>query len=375
MPLVSAGIYIHIPFCLSKCPYCDFYSTVCDDAAAVRYLDAVVRALPAFPAVPADTLYLGGGTPSLMPPDALARVIEAVRTRFSLPDDAEITMEANPATADLPALRAFRDAGVNRLSVGVQSLDDKVLRAAGRRHTAGEALSFLQDAVQAGFSNLSADVMIGLPGDDGGALQNTLRVLTALPLTHLSAYLLKRMPGTPFYDTPPQGLPDDDALAEQYLLCCSLLEDAGFLQYEISNFAKPGQESRHNLKYWTLRDYIGIGPAAHSCLNGVRYSFSPNTEAFVSSFSPPPRDFRTFARLEGVVDDSDHIMLALRTTKGIDINYLYSLYSSDRKTSLRSFVAQCIGAGLAEITGDSLRLTKQGFLVSNEIIARLLSER
>ncbi|MEG2082972.1 MAG: coproporphyrinogen-III oxidase family protein, partial [Oscillospiraceae bacterium] len=220
---MSAGIYIHIPFCAHKCPYCDFYSVAYDDGLCSKYIAAIGRETEAFPPLSADTIYFGGGTPSLLRTEHIECMLNAVRSRFNIADGAEITLECNPATCDREKLRDLHSLGINRLSVGVQSTDDAVLQAAGRLHNGDQALRTLSDAALAGFDNVSADLMIALPQDDGRALDRSISDVTSTGAKHVSAYLLKLMPQTPFGEQAPDGLPDDDDQALLYEHCCNAL--------------------------------------------------------------------------------------------------------------------------------------------------------
>ena len=374
---MAAGIYIHIPFCERKCPYCDFYSVAPTDGLRERYIASLINEAAAFEPLEADTLYFGGGTPSLLSALDIARLVELARERFSLAADAEITLECNPATADRQKLAAFRAAGVNRLSVGVQSTDDGILRAAGRPHSAREALETLGDARRAGFDNISADIMIGLPGENGEQLEKTVSDICAAGAEHVSAYMLKIMSGTPYAERTPDGLPDDDGAAALYERACEALEKRGFEQYEISNFATAERfESRHNKKYWALEEWIGLGAAAHSCLGGERWSFERDINGFIEKFgakqSLGSRAYRSTLNFEGGLEGSDYIMLRLRTREGLSLSELYELYDLSFNKQQVDLIDALVGGGLARFDGDAFSLTRRGFLVSNSIIERFM---
>ncbi len=338
-------------------------------------MGALENELLSFSPRAADTLYFGGGTPSLADVRQISRLISLCRERFSIDDKSEITLEANPASCGIDKLRELRAAGVNRLSVGVQSLDDGVLHAAGRLHSAHEAVEFISDAQRAGFDNLSADVMLSLPGSTPATLEKTLRELTALGIAHISAYILKIMPGTPFAVHTPPGLSDDDAQADEYEQCCAFLKNAGFSHYEISNFARePRFESRHNKKYWDGSEWLGLGAAAHGCVGARRYSFPRDLGAFVRAFDAPLSEREALEKMnfEGERDAAEYIMLRLRTSEGLDLCELYDLYNIDLLQLHGDFVDELCRGGLASVSGGSLRLTEKGFLVSNSIIASLI---
>ena len=256
---MSLGLYLHIPYCFSKCRYCDFYSHPGERGVPDAYVEALVRELDRFaperPLQP-DTLYFGGGTPSLLRPEQAKRLIDAARP---LPG-AEITLEANPETVTEQSLAGFREAGVNRISFGVQSARDTQLRTLGRPHTAKQARVAFAAARRAGFANISGDIMLALPHYTEAEFDETLELIEGGGATHISAYLLKIEPDSAFGKHPPEGLPTGDEAADFYLYAVEQLEHHGYRQYEISNFAKPGYEGRHNLIYWDCGDYLGLGP-------------------------------------------------------------------------------------------------------------------
>jgi len=366
----SAGVYVHIPFCRSKCPYCDFFSLPFDDGTADAYLLALLRAMehPPGELPAADTLYLGGGTPSLMGARRLGRLAEAAARAFSLTADAELTLEANPGTVDTAGLRALRAAGFNRISLGVQSARNRELALLGRGHDAAGAARAVRAAHDAGFPHISADVMLGIPEQTPETLRDTLDTLAALPLDHISAYLLKAEPGTPFCEPALRTLcPGEDETAELYLACVARLESLGFAQYEISNFARPGGESRHNLKCWLCEPYLGLGPSAHSFVAGSRFSLPRDLAAFIGAKNP----------LSLAVDDGaggdfeEYAMLRLRLTQGLDLGEAARLYREDAEPLLLRAKA-VERAGLARIRGQTVSLTPQGFLLSNSVTAKLL---
>lgn len=370
-PAAPIGLYIHVPFCGgTKCPYCDFYSVCYSDAAATAYAAAVRRNLRLYgersgrEAV--DTVYFGGGTPVLLG-EHLTELLAAIREDFTLLPDAEITLEANPAECDVAILRTLREGGFNRVSFGVQSLWDEELRQLGRRHTAEEAVEAVRAASEAGFANISADLMIATPGQTMQSLERTLDGLLSLPVTHVSGYLLKVEEGTPFHRQRIwEQLPDEDTQAEAYLRVVERLSRAGFRQYEISNFAKPGLECRHNLRYWRCEDYLGIGPAAHSLYGGKRFAVAPDLAAFMGASE----------QQVSVTDDaplsfSERLMLALRLNEGVDLATLCGEEGRDPAPLLAKSRTMARG-GLLTMEDARIALTPQGMLVSNEVITQLL---
>ena len=355
----QAGIYIHVPFCAKKCPYCDFYSVPLRKDAVSAYSAAVLRNLRVLPAgLPSDTVYFGGGTPSLLSGAVLAEMLECIRQRCSLSDSAEITLEANPLTLTPKNLQDWKQAGINRLSLGVQSFSQDVLTLLGRSHTPQQAKDAVLRANAAGFANISIDLMTGTALHTPELLQRELETALSLPVQHISAYILKIEPDTPFGQCPPD-LPDDDETAAQYLQMHEFLTQNGFSHYEISNFAKAGFESRHNCKYWRLLPYYGIGPGAHSCHGGRRYAVPRDLQAFSAADTQPETVTEAHAETE-----SEQIMLGLRLREGIDLNLL-----PDGK-ALAERAKPLIPAYL-RLEHGRLCMTPQGWLVSNAVLVRL----
>lgn len=363
----EAGIYIHIPFCAAKCPYCNFYSLPHSQSKWQEYADTLCQVLEDWQGrgVTAKTLYFGGGTPSLLPAELLLQIKNTVCRVFGQPE--EITLEANPGLCTPEKLRRLRQGGFDRISFGVQSLEEKELKLLGRLHSPKQAEQAIWQAAQAGFSNLSADVMLAIPGQTEQSLEHTLSRLTALPITHLSSYLLKAEPGTPFYTPDILALTQDEERCRAlYLKTVSCLEQAGFPQYEISNFARPGLESKHNLLYWQGKEYLGFGPAAHSFFDGTRFCYPDDLSAFLDSKGTNRQV------LEQQVDPLEEgVLLGLRLRRGIDLKELAETYHCPLSRA-EGFCRQCVQGGLMERREGRIALTPEGFLVSNEIIVRLL---
>ncbi len=362
------GLYVHVPFCLSKCPYCDFYSVPLPEEAVLdAYTAAVIRRLSTLPSVTADTLYFGGGTPSLLGGERLARIITAAKAYLTA--DAEITMEANPADALYDTLAAFTAVGGNRLSLGMQAANDKALCALGRRHTAASLDAAVNDARRAGIHNLSLDIMLGTPSQTMEDVHAAVANCVAYGASHVSAYLLKIEPGTPFAacaDTLP--LPDEDETAAIYLAACEALEAVGYAQYEISNFAKNGCKSRHNLKYWNGEPYIGIGPAAHSFWDGKRWYYERSLERFLRGDAPLIEDPDAT-----IADDSkdEYAMLRLRLCEGLSAKAFTARFGEAPPPSWWAN-AKRLPRHLVTVDDDSITLTREGFLLSNTLIAAIL---
>ena len=371
----SVGLYIHVPFCASKCAYCDFYSRVRQDQRQ-DYLDALLAEIGSYAPqrLRADSVFFGGGTPSLLSPEELGRIMTALRQAFTFTEDAEITMEANPETVDADYLRAVRQLGINRLSFGVQSAVQKELSALGRRHTFPRAVQAAEDARSAGFTNLSLDLMLGIPYQTMETLRETLREVLALRPEHLSCYLLKIEEGTPFYRKHAEALcASDDDTADFYLEVCRAMREAGYRHYEISNFARPGFESRHNLKYWRDEPYIGFGPAAHSCLSGKRFYNPADLAEYIAAGGLCGRNESE----EPAGSASERLMLGLRLSEGIDIQAIGALDPSFSAEEQRAFLNRCKRfekAGLLTIKDGQVALTEEGMLVSNLLLSEILPE-
>ena len=368
----ALGLYIHIPFCKAKCAYCDFYSLAHSEEKMDAYMAALLRHLeevaPHAAGMQVDTVYFGGGTPSYLGAARLCRILQTVLRRYDVARDAEITLEANPDSAgDWKELRKLRRAGFNRLSLGVQSTDDALLRRIGRVHTYEQVQQAVMAARKAKLTNLSLDLIYGLPGQTMEDWQRTLADAVALGPEHLSCYGLKLEEGTPLWQQRQTlTLPDDDAQADMYLYTVAALGEMGYEQYEISNFAKSGKESRHNLKYWRMEEYAGFGPGAHSDFGGVRYGYVRDIDSYIAGrlvLSESETD-STLAR------DYEYVMLSLRTAAGIDRQTFEKRYRQ-RFQPMETLFEQYEKAGLASRTEGGWRLTPRGFLVSNSIITAL----
>lgn len=370
------GLYIHVPFCVSKCYYCDFYSLSGQGGRMDAYVAALLAHLREYGAVcggyTVDTVYFGGGTPSYLGEKRLTALLTEIGKRFTFAKNAEITVECNPDSMTKPLLKKLKKAGVNRLSVGLQSANDDELATLGRVHTFAEARAAVETAQALGFDNLSLDLMYGLPHQTTQGFLASVDAALALCPTHLSCYSLKLEPGTRMArENPP--LPDDDAQAETYLALCDRLAGAGFAHYEISNWARAGQRSRHNSKYWDLSEYLGLGPGAHSYLGGRRFEFVRDLDAYCAgltadggSIVSDEEDVPTMQR------HGEYLMLRLRTRDGVSESDFHRLFQRDFEPyaeKLRPLAAH----GLAACDMDRWYLTDRGFLVSNAVIAEVLS--
>lgn len=368
------GLYLHVPFCDEKCPYCDFYSLRGDGALMDRYVEAAKTALARWSAVhdrqQVKTVYFGGGTPNLLGAERLAALLGQVERSFDLAAAAEITLEANPTHVDKPFFRAVRQAGFNRLSMGLQSADPEELKLLGRRHSPEDAAQAVEAARSAGFANISLDLMLGLPGPAGISrekLGRSIRFAAGLGVEHISCYLLKVEEGTPFAARGVQ-VPDGDQAVEQYLFCVEELEKQGYFQYEISNFARPGRESRHNLVYWHGEEYLGFGPGAHSFYGGKRFFYPRDLDAFLSGNAP--------------VSDGEgggffeYAMLNLRLAEGLRRDRCRERFGPQGERCFDAAQERAKKCPPHLVRADSERIcfTPEGFLVSNTLLLKLLEE-
>ena len=374
------GVYVHIPFCRSKCDYCDFYSLAGRDDRMDQYQKALLSHIketaPLAQDFPVDTIYIGGGTPSYYGAKRLKELLGVIRKLYKVEKDAEVTVECNPDSVDVKSLKILRKAGVNRLSMGMQSANACELERIHRIHTPQQVNEAATAARKAGFTNLSLDLIYGLPGQTMDSWKATVEHALSLIPQHLSCYGLKVEEGTPLAARVAQGeiLPDDDQQADLYLWTVGRLERAGYPQYEISNFAKPGFASRHNLRYWLTQPYIGFGPGAHSDFGGRRYSFVRDLDAYIQGV------------LQGgdIIDESEiipkrercgeYLMLRLRTVQGINEQEYRSTYFMDF-APLQARLEQFRAQGWAEQTDGRWHFTPKGFLLSNQLIGDLLERQ
>jgi oxygen-independent coproporphyrinogen-3 oxidase len=407
---VSLGLYVHVPFCSSICRYCNFNRGLLDDELRRRYVSALVGETlrvgadladgrhPALAASRnerggraaedagrgagggeaergprgADTIYFGGGTPSLLEPGEIGRVVDACRLAFAVSDDAEITLEANPETVTADRMRGYRAAGVNRVSLGVQSFDDGELRRLGRVHSAARAREALAATRAAGIDNVSLDLMMWLPGQSVGQWMASVEALVRAQPDHASLYLLELHPNAPLREEMARAgwtqAPDDDA-ADMYEQAADRLAAAGYGHYEISNFARPGRRSRHNLKYWTAAEWLGLGCGAHSTLASVRWTNIPATAEYVRRVEAGAPVATGIRALDPARELEEALFMGLRLTEGIDLDRLRGHYGIDVWARYGERLRDHLDAGLLVREGSRLRLTRRGLLVSNDVMA------
>lgn len=365
------GLYIHLPFCLKKCDYCDFVSYTDCYHLENRYVDALLSEFSIYRGMAVDTVYIGGGTPTSLQTKSLVRILDGAFSEFQVANGAEITVECNPKTADYDTFSALLNSGVNRLSIGIQSLDDAVLKQIGRIHSAEDAKMCVETAQKAGFTNISGDVMFSLPGQTAESLADTLEGMTKMPLTHISCYGLILEEGTPLFSRVESGsvvLPDEDTEYGMYTGINRFLKEQGFSRYEISNFSKPGMESKHNMRYWNCGEYAGCGAGAHSYLFGKRFC---HTDAIAEYIENPTK------RLEETeVTEADgmteFMMLGLRKTEGVSKTEFQQKFGTALEARFGEVIGKYRKMGLLTETEDGVRFTERGVYVSNSVLCEFV---
>jgi oxygen-independent coproporphyrinogen-3 oxidase len=371
------GAYVHVPFCTKRCGYCSFNTAPYLEAAVPRFLRALdteialAGAAPWSTGVRLRTVFLGGGTPSLLAPDELAGVLDALRARFGIEPDAEITVECNPESVSAERLAGYRAAGVTRISLGVQSLDDRVLPTLDRLHSAADARRAFDGARAAGFPHVSLDLIYGLPGDDGAGWQRTVREALAWAPDHLSAYALSLDEGSAWTASGVRGLPAEDAVAAQYRALTRLAADAGFEHYEVSNYARPGHRSAHNQVYWHAEEYLGLGPGACGFLGDVRYGNAKPLERYCATVEAGRLPVATHEALTGRQRLAERLFLGLRTSDGVPTAWVEERLALERGR-LPERLDDWRARSLLETRGDRMRLTEEGFFLSDALFVDLL---
>jgi oxygen-independent coproporphyrinogen III oxidase len=378
-PQPTTGIYIQVPFCQTKCTYCNFHTGVFSPKLYAPYVDAVINEIQRAPAsAPAiDTIYIGGGTPSLLEPQALARIITEIRAHFATARELEVTLEADPETITATKSAAWRQAGINRISLGVQSFNDAELKASGRMHRAKDVAAAVTALRESGITNISADLIAGMPHQTPSTWQQSLEELRALRPEHISIYLMEIdaeshlgaevLSGGARYSA--KEIPTDDAMADSYEYAREFLAAAGYEHYEISNWAQPGHRSRHNLKYWRREPYLGFGAGAHSFDGTRRWSnvHDPNAYVAVIQQKGQLHDQDELLTHQQALDEE--LFLGLRQLEGIDIAQIESRY----KTTLRARLAPLEAQGLLESQNGRTKLAPARLTISNEVFTELLS--
>ena len=365
----TLGLYIHVPFCVKKCNYCDFYSIQGNDEIHRKYVADVIKSFEFWrykldTDTQVDTIYLGGGTPSVLGTDNLSKLLSTAASDFNISPDAEITMEVNPNSVTELDLQSLTKLGLNRISMGLQTANDDELRTLGRSHTSADATKAIEHIKKSGIDNFSLDVMTGIPLQTEESLDKTLDFCIDAKATHISTYMLKIEKNTPFYKNAENyKFADDDTHADLYEFTCNKLRENGFRHYEISNFCKDDKISRHNMKYWLLQDYLGIGPSAHSMIDRKRFFYPRNISEFQNE--------KVIFESEGNTPQ-EYLMLSLRTDTGFSFKTFEEIYGITANTKLKAEVEKFSKYGLVSSKDNSFRLTEKGFLLSNTIISQLL---
>ena len=363
----NLGIYIHIPFCRNKCPYCDFFSIRANATDYKNYVEILKNRIKHWSTSVnkiADTIYIGGGTPGVLSAEQIAEIISTVKSSFACSDKMEITMEANPKSACDFDFSIAEKAGLNRVSLGVQSADEKELRLLGRRHINDDVINAVNKIKSGGIDNISLDLMLGIPEQTIASLKKSIDFCVRLDVKHISVYILKIEENTFFYKKRDKyRFPDDEQVSDLYLYAVKYLSENGFEQYEISNFCKRGYKSVHNLKYWNLEDYLGIGPAAHSFIDGKRFYYERSIESFA--------DNKIIYDGEGG-SASEYIMLQLRLKSGLNLNKYKEVFGKIPEKDFFEKIKKYSELGYVNYTNKNISFTDKGFLVSNALLADLI---
>lgn len=392
------SIYIHIPFCKTKCPYCDFASWANKENQIDRYFDSLILEIqskceayrsykigessvlqfsgspppplspyPFAPPSPISSIFIGGGTPSIIAPEFYEKMFNVLKEHFEISKDCEITLELNPGTANSEFLKGYNNLGINRISIGAQSFDEKILEILGRKHSIEETIEAIEKTKEAGFSNFNLDFIFSVPGMNRDLWRESIYKALEFNPKHISAYSLIIEPNTPFEQIykDKNKLPSDDLASEFYLELCSILKKSGFIHYEVSNFAKPGFESKHNFNYWLGKEYFAFGVGAHRYLNGMRSANSRDLETYISN-----------PNIETIVDykidyNFEKIMLNSRLNSGLDIELIQKITTKDDK-HIKNMLNQLSNEGFIELSQDKIHLTDKGMFLNNEILLKLI---
>lgn len=367
------GLYVHFPFCRSKCPYCHFASVPSREDLREIWFEGLGKeaARHAAAGFRADTLYAGGGTPSLLSPGDISRMLGVLRASVDL-DLAEFTLEANPDPRDASSLAGWRDMGISRLSVGVQSFDDRMLRLLGRTYSAREAGDFVRDARNAGFAAVGIDLMIGVPTETPDALKGTMSAIAELGPDHVSLYVMENLEGLPFEPFARQFPVEEDAAADAYEFMREGLEAAGLHRYEISNFAREGAECLHNLKYWRYEPFLGLGPSACSHIDAVRWCNKPGIEDWAAGLVPGGDPCGEVRRLTPEAGLRESLISGLRLARGVSVEEQDARFAANVLGLFSKEIAELREEGMLLLEGDTLRIPEDRFLVSNTVFSRFV---
>lgn len=371
-------LYIHIPFCIRKCAYCDFLSGPQNKETIEAYVDSLIREIHAHGTGKIASIFLGGGTPSVLSSEQMGRIFDAIRECFVIAEDAEITIEANPGTVTREKLSAYRACGINRISFGLQSVKNEELQLLGRIHTYEAFTESYRLARDCGFSNINVDLISAIPKQTVASWEETLQTVIRLEPDHISAYSLIVEEGTPFAKLYGEGcpkeqdLPDEDAEREMYYLTGKLLKEAGYHRYEISNYAKEGKECRHNIGYWERTDYLGVGLGAASLLDNVRYTNTTDLTEYLRYADWPDRLRRQKEVLSVTEQMEEFFFLGLRKTEGISLSEFEALYGEPLMVRYGEQIERLRQEGLLEVQGNRMRLTHRGVDVSNYVFSEFI---
>lgn len=372
MKTKQIGLYVHIPFCVKKCNYCDFCSFAdVDKDTRSAYINKMCKEIESYKdkKISIDTIFFGGGTPTLLSADELAKIVRSIKNTFTVSDNVEFAMEANPGTTTRDKISEFVKLGVNRFSIGLQSIHENELKKLGRIHSFDDFKRTLRDMRAEGITNINVDLMYGIPDQTKETFCETLKEVTALSPEHLSVYGLILEEGTPFFDMGNSLiLPSEDDECDMYSLAAELLSQNGYSHYEISNYAKPGLESKHNLKYWKDQEYIGVGVSAYSYFEGRRYGNTKNISEYISSDSPIAYD----EPIDPDEEKYEYVMLALRLKGGFSSEDYKKRFGEDFISGREETIKEFVDRGYMSVADDRISLTENGFYVSNYILTELL---
>jgi len=374
------GIYIHIPFCRQKCNYCDFYSIKWNAESEKKYVESVINEIKSYKyeaggKYVADTIYFGGGTPTIINPGNLKVILDNLNELIEIDKNAEISMEANPNTLTADKLKAYKEIGINRLSIGVQSLNDEILKKIGRIHNSKEAVEAIGRAGESGFENINADVMFNIPGQTVKDIEDTVSEIIETGVKHISFYSLKLEKGTPMFTMEKNdkiAMPDEETEREMYYAGRNVMEKNNIFQYEISNFAEKSHECRHNLKYWNQEEYIGLGPSAHSFLNNIRYSNPGDLNLYCKNADAGKFDRIIHEELDEEDLITEYIMLRLRLTEGLNTGDFEEKFKLNFNERYKSQINYLVNNKLLVYDKDFIRLTKKGMDISNYVIEEFM---
>ncbi len=378
-PMTKTGLYIHVPFCSSKCNYCDFNSYAGRLDVAQSYFDALKKEIELYYNTMRyniiDTIFIGGGTPSCVNQNYINEVLTLCKIKFNISESCEISIESNPGTLDIEKLNTYRRSGINRISIGLQAYQSKLLKYLGRRHSKEDFIASVELAKKAGFININADVIFGIPGQTMKDWAKTLKVLVGLDITHISAYSLKIEEGTRFGDMLENGeltQVEDELDRNMYHYAIDYLKENGFMQYELSNFAKEGYECKHNLTYWKCVDYLGLGAGAHSLLEGERFSNKYTIEKYINAIEKGLKPVEERYQMEYSDRISEYMFLGLRLNQGVNNSEFKKLFDQDMFNVYEESFKELQHKKLIEICGESVSLTRLGLDLANQVFVKFV---